>query len=118
MTTVEVPAPAMPAICATCPFYFAPRGECRATIPTGVLHANERFEPLIGEDGKPILDANGQPVDGITKVIGPKQPTSFFPPQRPDSWCGHHPMRRDGQRFEELMMKPQIPPDIIKGITG
>jgi hypothetical protein len=117
---MEAPVPTMPAICATCPFYFQPRQECRATLPMGVLHANERFEPIVGDDGKPILE-NGQPIGGVIKVIGPRQPTSFFPPQRPDSWCGNHPLRKDGKVFQEVMMQqpsPILPPDLLKGITG
>lgn len=109
MATESIEAPKM-AICITCPFYFPPRGECRANPPTAVLHAAERFEPTKSETGE-ILG-------GTSTIVGPKQPTSYFPPQRPDSWCGFHPMRRNGERYEEFNAPPPPPPvNLLKGIT-
>lgn len=106
------------ATCSTCPFYFEARHECRGAMPTAVLFAPEKFTP----DLDPVTN---EVVGGTVTVMGGKQPTSYFPPQRPDSWCGNHPLRRSGQVFPEIQPRQNlvvpgmnIPVDLLKGIVG
>jgi hypothetical protein len=96
----SIPAP----ICATCSFYYMPKRECRHSPPKVELWAPEEPNPLSGK----------------LERMKPMQPTSYFAPQHPDSWCGQHPQRVGGGKFEDA---PQAPPlmipklDLIKGIT-
>ena len=87
--------------CSNCPFYFPLKRECRYDPPKVQLYAPMQPNPLT-----PRLEP-----------IGPEQPTSYFPPQHPESWCGRHPGRRDGQQVVEPEPLPAPVIDLIKGIT-